>query len=392
LALFAALFLFLWLRLLFWPFLPADKTLIAKRNLILPSGLFFVFGSLFLGIWSLDFLKTKIKKIKLKKGLVVKLFLIVILFLSAFDSLRFAKKWMPFDPREYVYPATPVTDFLISQVDSERVFGNLASESHLYFQFPGIEGYDALYPQRYGEFITTAGEGKIDNLARSTVFINKNGLFTEKFLRILGVKYLFHSRGDGQNIWAFPFWKYSDQFKLLHQDDKHEVYENLKSLPRAFLVYDYQVIKDGQAIIDRLVAEDFEIEKTIILEEAPGEEALSLDNLKLAREAGEGSLVTIINDTPNQIDLEVETSQPGFLFLADNFYPGWQASVDNQKTKVYRANYTFRAIEIPQGKHQASFTFKPASFRLGLGISFFSLLTLLIVVLFFKKFIKKENS
>jgi len=43
---------------------------------------------------------------------------------------------------------------------------------------------------------------------------------------------------------------------------------------------------------------------------------------------------------------------------------------------VYRANYLFRAIELPKGKHEVRFVFESATFDLGKDISIFTLTVL----------------
>jgi uncharacterized membrane protein YfhO len=70
------------------------------------------------------------------------------------------------------------------------------------------------------------------------------------------------------------------------------------------------------------------------------------------------------------------------LVLSDNYYPaGWQAYVDNQPVKTYRANYCFRAISVPAGTHQVEFRFYSAAFRIGLWTSIAALIVSIVLVL-----------
>ena len=55
--------------------------------------------------------------------------------------------------------------------------------------------------------------------------------------------------------------------------------------------------------------------------------------------------------------------------MSDTFYPGWKAYVDERETKIYRADYAFRAIFVPSGKHTVIFSFNPKSFKIGAIIS-----------------------
>lgn len=72
--------------------------------------------------------------------------------------------------------------------------------------------------------------------------------------------------------------------------------------------------------------------------------------------------------------MQSESTAAGILFLSDNFYPGWTATIDDQPTPIYRANYTFRAVVVPAGKHEVKFIYQPLSVKLGLIISAVSLL------------------
>ena len=359
LSFFALLFLSLWLFLFFFsPFL-GEETSIAKRNIILPTAIFLGFGGLaFLGFWF---------KKKWRIWLIIGLLVLV-----SFDSWRFAKKWMPFDSREHVYPQLPILTFLTKTIGPNRAFGYFGMEMMNYYQVQGFSGYDPLFIQRYGELLMAAGDGKIKAPSTRGVSLERREKYTLPILNLLGGKYILHALGDGHHIWTFPFWEYPGQFKFVYGDDKYEVYENLEALPRAFLFYNYQIVKEPQEIIDQMFAEELDLRETLVLEEEPGIPA------KILEEKEKGK-TEIIEYSPNRIELRVETESPGLLFLSDNYYPGWKAFVDGQEKKIYRANYSFRAIVIPQGTHEVRFVYSPNSFKFGLRISFLSLLTLLLL-------------
>lgn len=80
--------------------------------------------------------------------------------------------------------------------------------------------------------------------------------------------------------------------------------------------------------------------------------------------------------SPNQVSVSVGAEQDGFLVLADTWYPGWQATVDGQRTEVLRADYLFRAVFVPAGSHVVKFTYLPLSFYGGLALSAFGWLVM----------------
>ncbi|EKD87391.1 MAG: hypothetical protein ACD_36C00102G0001, partial [uncultured bacterium] len=69
------------------------------------------------------------------------------------------------------------------------------------------------------------------------------------------------------------------------------------------------------------------------------------------------------------VTISTETSGTSLLFLSDSYYPGWQAYVDDIKTPIYRANFIFRAVSVPEGTHTVRFVYDPLSWKLGLYLS-----------------------
>ena len=84
-------------------------------------------------------------------------------------------------------------------------------------------------------------------------------------------------------------------------------------------------------------------------------------------------------ENPNRVLIQTESEHPGWVLLADVWYPGWQARVDGQQAQVLRANYLFRAVDVPAGKHVVTFVYRPLSFWLGAGVSLLTLLGLAVV-------------
>jgi uncharacterized membrane protein YfhO len=58
------------------------------------------------------------------------------------------------------------------------------------------------------------------------------------------------------------------------------------------------------------------------------------------------------------------------------FYPGWNARVNERDAPVLRANYLFRAVEIPAGTSRVKFKYAPISFSIGVGLSAITVLVL----------------
>lgn len=321
-----------WALLFFGKSLPDQWLIVAKRNFVLPSVLFL--GGAFLILLALKF----------KRLMLLALF--YLLLAISFDSLRFAQKWMPFDDKKLVYPQVAVIKAIKQNIGQGRIFGNLGAEVLSYYGFLGIEGYDPLYLARYGEFIRgSQGNGKL-SAERSVVRLPRRAPFTDRVLDLLGVSLVFQPIADTNQGWAYPVWAKQDRYDLVYQDDKFQLYKNKKALPRVSLFYDYDVIKNDNEILQTLYNQNFDFRKTLILENDPG--------IKLSS-PGTGE-AKIISYSPDEIIVDVLTKSPALLFLADNYYPTWKAEVNGKETDIFRTDYTFRSVLVPQGASKVRFT------------------------------------
>ncbi len=343
----------LWMMLLVIKPLSLDALAIAKRNCILPTAI--TLGALF--IISVGFIK------KYKQYIFLMLFL---LGLSMFDMYRYATKWMPFEERKYLYPESTSVAFLKKNIGDDRVFGNIGGEVGNTYKLPLIEGYDAMYQAKYGEFINAMSKGVVSPGDRSVVFLDKHGVFTKETLQLLGVRYMYHRVSDGRNVWAFPVWEYPDgQIKQIYKDEQYEIYEDLNAFPRIFLTSSYEVITDSQKIIDRLFSVNFDRRNSLILEKPP----------ELEPSAGIGE-AQIVMYSPNSITIKTTSDTNKLLFLSDVYDDGWEATIDGKKARIYRADYDFRAVGVPAGTHTIEYRYRPIEFRIGLLVALISVIIL----------------
>lgn len=168
--------------------------------------------------------------------------------------------------------------------------------------------------------------------------------------------------------------------KLLFNWHGNRIYANLHFLPRAFLVPNVIVIKDRDKILTRLSSRGFDPYKEIILDEFPiSKIKFQCSNIKLQQ-----TDVTIVQYQPNKVVINTSCNNNAFLFLSDNYYPGWKAYIDGQKTEIYRANWTFRAISVPNGKHKIEFIYSPLSFKIGIIISILIIIGLPVAIRIFR--------
>ena len=67
--------------------------------------------------------------------------------------------------------------------------------------------------------------------------------------------------------------------------------------------------------------------------------------------------------------IHTQADQPGWIVIADTWYPGWQAWVDGRRAPVLRADYLFRGVPVDAGEHELRLVYQPVSFWLGAAIT-----------------------
>jgi len=328
---YGCLWLFVLVTSRFWPQVAWVSNLaISKRNLILPTAM--LLAGAFL-IWLMSFPPKK---------LFAKLSLILLLFLICFDLLRFGWKFTPFTKKDWLFPTTEAIGFLKSD---EEIFRIMAVDRRIFppnfsavYKLQDVAGYDPLYLLRYGELMAASERGE-PNISSPFGF---NRIITpqnwrSRLIDLLNVKYIL-SLSDLN----------SSKLELVFQESESRVYENKNVIPRAFMVYDYRVAKSKSEAINLLFEPKIDLRKTAILEEEI--------NLVPIDQSVENKVI-IVDYQPNLVEIEVVSDRPGILVLTDAYYLGWQAAVDGKETEIYRVDYHFRAIIVPEGEHQLVFKY-----------------------------------
>ena len=144
------------------------------------------------------------------------------------------------------------------------------------------------------------------------------------------------------------------------------VFENLRALPRAWLVTRVTPMEDAEAIraikSSRLPGgEPFDPRTTAVVD-------VSTPVADARFTAGSSELrVDAIRD--GDIGIRVSSTGGGFLVLSENAYPGWRARVDGTEVPIYRADVTLQGIVVPPGIHRVQFTMESRSLHAGMILS-----------------------
>jgi hypothetical protein len=182
---------------------------------------------------------------------------------------------------------------------------------------------------------------------------------------------------DKQSDSSYPLFALSsslaDSTRWRHVEDVEglSVFENLRAMPRAWLVKDVVSVKPDEVLYaikaSRLPdGRAFNPARTALIEEP-----LSFKGTEAGVAAAR---ISHIDKTSMEILTDAESQS--FLVLSDVYYPGWKAAVDGKWTHIFQTDYVLRGVVVPPGKHVVRFEFRPGSFYLGAGISAVSLFLL----------------
>jgi len=165
------------------------------------------------------------------------------------------------------------------------------------------------------------------------------------------------------------------RWRLVEENERARVYENLRAMPRAWLVPEVVNVNPHQALdaikTGRLPdGRGFDPNQTALIE-AP----LVLN----PQDTDAGASATIASLSATQMEVRTKSTRAAFLVTSDAYYPGWRASIDGRDVWLYRADYAIRGVLVPEGEHTVRFDYRPRSFYLGAGISLSSMLLLIAI-------------
>jgi hypothetical protein len=137
--------------------------------------------------------------------------------------------------------------------------------------------------------------------------------------------------------------------------------------------------------------------KELRIVNGPAEEIKALDNFNPATTAfidkafsadlkqsfaDTGAAITLTKYNNDTADYVTTNNSEGFAVFSEIYYPaGWNAYVDDKKTKHYKVNYLLRGLPVPAGKHNISFRFEPESFYTGYTLALWSGIILYLTLL-----------
>ena len=264
---------------------------------------------------------------------------------------------LPFLPPELHYPDPPALGLLASARPDGRLLQMIphrfAAELPTYYGLYDVRGYDALCPLHVA-FLLRAATNVPGDYASVDLLPQRTDVDRD-LLGLMAVKFLTDWAGAPPELVR----RHYPGEDTLPFHDPFPVHENDRYLPRARLVTGAIVADDDESALAALRSPRFERETMAVIASGTG-------HGPAAAPAGPARIVV---DTPDFLRVEVEPAAPGWLLLADSFYPGWTARVDGEERAIVRANIAFRAVEVRPGDRIVEFKYRPLTFRGGLALS-----------------------
>ncbi|CAN5566114.1 hypothetical protein BH11CYA1_BH11CYA1_42900 [soil metagenome] len=259
-------------------------------------------------------------------------------------------------------------------------------------------GYEPLMPRRYMQLLGIAEGGFLQPPWRIKAQDRSFDICAVRFL-------LAPADAFGGRAFVDDAWQY---WKLVSQSGGVLRYENSRARPRFYLVPEHRDVSAQQALVAIKTSalpngELFDPETMVLLESQTKSESQTKIESETRAESEKApsknsetkldsiSAVTVEALADEKIELATEADFSGYLVAADQYYPGWQATLDGQKVPICRANYVQRAVKLTAGKHKVVFSYQPESYRLGALISSIALAILALAAIIGTAIAFKKN-
>ena len=92
--------------------------------------------------------------------------------------------------------------------------------------------------------------------------------------------------------------------------------------------------------------------------------------------------ITYTSFSANTIVAQVQNNTPEKLVYLQNYYPGWQATIDGKNVPIEKVHQTFMAIQLNVGNHLIKFTYAPTAIIYSWYVAITTLIIMLGIVLF----------
>jgi hypothetical protein len=316
----------------------------------------------------------------------------VLFFLSSFFLDATAPKGFPERYNPFTEP--PYVEFLRGKEDPFRVMGGYGVLYPNYASSIGLQDMryiSALMIPAYQEYRWKHLQEELENeevVSSSLWFTGRPERVIVAYDKTIGTYFKVVRRGVEEDIKAgLPYYSLLGvRYILMPSDftfndtgsrtdtpdlpliyDKEiRIYENPGALPRSFITNDFRVVSPGDVRIT-----------------PPGRGAAREPYRHRTSDASRLNVraATIEEYRPNKVSIQARLEHPGLLVLSDVYYRGWEAYVDDKRTKIYRVNRLVRGVFLREGTHRVEFRYRPKSLTVGAAMGAIGLIAIVSLLL-----------
>lgn len=236
-----------------------------------------------------------------------------------------------------------------------KYWGLMGNQQSMVFDLREAQGYNAVLPLRYWEFVRAIEPGK--QLGYQASYFRHPPPVALNLLQVGWV--VGPADGSpplpgavplvGQGAWA--------------------LYRLAQTAPMASVIGSWDVVGSPEAALQETAAAGFDPSSTVVLERDPG----------LGAPAGASALSWSANYRQlgdQAATIEVESSRSAVVLVRNTFDSGWHASVDGRSAPVLAADYVIQAVPVPAGRHVIRLWYDDPTIGYGLAGSATALLAL----------------
>lgn len=220
------------------------------------------------------------------------------------------------------------------------------------YDLESADGYEPYVPVRISEILgfmgsrfSTTDSHSLDGERIS--FDNKITKLIERknIYRVLNVKYILTL-----------FSVVDKDFKLVYEDEvgkcksKIYIYELSNTFPRYFLTNRVYSLSPNESFLSQMDRLSSFSAPSIMIESSA---SLSAKDKKYVQ-----SINPILKKGDTR-EFVLKVPRDSYFFIGEALLPGWEATVDGQRTPLLRANYIYSAIYLTPGKHKVRLEYKP---------------------------------
>ncbi len=306
---------------------------------------------------------------KIHPKIITACFVLAICGITYFDLFRLGYRFFTFSNNKFLYPDTKVTSFIKDYTKDTlgRVYGLAEPELPTHLGVQSLETYNSFYSMRTAMLLSALDGKESEPLPVNKYLLNKNENL-KHILDLTGTELVVVDKGKNPASEYFLNSRFEKDLTKVYEDEQFDVYKNNTVLPRFGLYYDIRQSVGDVETLHMMKNNTVDMSKILMIDET------------LPMMIGEGTgAARLTASTINSQEFSVTSDAPSMLYISDSYYPGWTASVNGEKTHIYRANYNFRAVAVPAGDSLVQFQYQPSHWVLTVGVALLSIVLLIVL-------------